>query len=82
MYLFVPDLSPSSPVAIGAYKTTGGDEKIRYFPKTGQVYMDGTSELSATLPIHPIVITSKAIVMGRNQLNEYGEGLLHRSVGL
>ena len=43
MYLFVPDLSPSSPVAIGAYKTTGGDEKIRYFPKTGQVYLDGTS---------------------------------------
>lgn len=45
MYLFVPDLSPSSPVAIGAYKTTGGNEKIRYFPKTGQVYLDGTSSV-------------------------------------
>jgi hypothetical protein len=43
MYLFVPELSPSSPVAIGAYKTTGGNEKIRYFPKTGQVFLDGTS---------------------------------------
>jgi hypothetical protein len=45
MYLFVPDLSPSSPVAIGAYKTTGGDEKIRYFPNTGKVYLDGTSSV-------------------------------------